>query len=51
MPDLGRYVLEVSMAYLASIGLVGGLILWVWLRGRLVRRQLDEIESRRGKNG
>jgi heme exporter protein D len=51
MPDLGRYALEVSLAYLVSLGLIGGLVLWYWVRGRSVRRQLDEIESRRGENG
>lgn len=49
MPDLGRYALEVSLAYLASLGLIGGLVLWYFLRGRSVRRQLTEIETRRGK--
>ncbi|MFU8898502.1 heme exporter protein CcmD [Roseinatronobacter thiooxidans] len=51
MPDLGRYALEVSLAYLVSLGLLGGLALWYWARARSVRRQLDEIETRRGKNG
>ncbi|MGL4415526.1 MAG: heme exporter protein CcmD [Roseinatronobacter sp.] len=51
MPDLGRYALEVSLAYLVSLGLIGVLVLWYWVRGRSVRRQLNEIESRRGENG
>ncbi len=51
MPDLGRYALEVSLAYLVSLGLIGVLALWYWARARSVRRQLDEIETRRGKNG
>lgn len=51
MPDLGRYALEVSLAYLASLGLIGLLMLWYWMRARAVRRQLDEIENRRGENG
>ncbi|WP_296476885.1 heme exporter protein CcmD [Roseinatronobacter sp.] len=50
MPDLGRYALEVSLAYLVSLGMIGVLVLWYWMRGRAVRRQLDEIETRRGKN-
>ncbi|TDW40465.1 heme exporter protein CcmD [Roseinatronobacter bogoriensis] len=50
MPDLGRYALEVSLAYLVSLGMIGALVLWYWARGRTVRRQLDEIETRRGKN-
>lgn len=49
MPDLGSYVLEVSLAYVASLGLIGLLALWYWLRGRVVRRQLEEIETRRGE--
>ncbi|MGY6694741.1 MAG: heme exporter protein CcmD [Roseinatronobacter sp.] len=51
IPDLGRYTLEVSLAYIASLMLIGGLVLWYWLRGRSVRRQLDEVETRRGENG
>ncbi|MDD7971273.1 heme exporter protein CcmD [Roseinatronobacter alkalisoli] len=51
MPDLGRYALEVSLAYLASLGLIGALVLWYWLRGRSVRQQLDEVEKRRTGNG
>ncbi len=51
MPDLGRYALEVSLAYLASLGLIGGLVLWYWLRGRAVRRALKEIESDRSDYG
>ncbi len=51
MPDLGRYALEVTLAYVASLGLIGALAIWYWLRSRAVRRQLDEIETRRGKNG
>lgn len=51
MPDLGRYALEVSLAYLASLGLIAALGLFYWLRGRAVKRQLTEIETRRGDNG
>ena len=51
MPDLGRYALEVTLAYGVSLGLIAGLALLYWLRGRTVRRQLEEIETRRGKNG
>ena len=50
MPDLGRYALEVTLAYVASLGMIALLVLWYWMRGRTVRRQLDEIETRRGKN-
>lgn len=51
MPDLGRYAMEVSLAYLASLGLIGALALWYWLRGRAVRRQLNEVENRKVGNG
>ncbi len=51
MPDLGRYALEVSLAYLTSLGLIGALGVFYWLRGRSVKRQLAEIETRRGENG
>lgn len=51
MPDLGRYALEVSLAYLASLGLLGGLVLWYWLRARAVRRSLDDVENRKGADG
>ena len=51
MPDLGRYALEVTLAYIASLGLIGLLVLWVWLRGRATRRALEEFEKDRTKNG
>ncbi|WP_209425767.1 heme exporter protein CcmD [Pararhodobacter sp. SW119] len=50
MPDLGAYTVEVSLAYLGSLGLLGGLTLWVWLRGRRVRADLDLIENRSERN-
>ncbi|MFN4056869.1 MAG: heme exporter protein CcmD [Roseinatronobacter sp.] len=51
MPDLGTYAVEVISAYLASLALIGALVGWYWLRGRAVRRALDEVEARKGKNG
>ncbi len=51
IPDLGRYALEVSLAYLISLGLIAALVLWVWMRARAVRRQLSEVENRRSENG
>lgn len=50
IPDLGRYTLEVSLAYVVSLGLIGVLAFFYWLRGRAVKRQLAEIETGRGKN-
>ncbi len=46
MPDLGAYAVEVTLAWLGSLALLGGLIAWVWLRGRRVRAELDQIENR-----
>ncbi len=46
MPDLGTYATEVTLAYLGSLALIGGLTLWVWLRGRRVRAELETIENR-----
>lgn len=51
MPDLGAYALEVTLAYLVSLGLIVALAVVYWLRGRAVRQQLNDLESRRGKNG
>ena len=47
MPDLGKYALEVSVAYGASILLLFFLVLLSWVKGRKVRRQLRELEKRR----
>jgi heme exporter protein D len=47
MPDLGRYALEVSLAYLGSLALLGGLVAWVWWRGRAARARLAAVEARR----
>jgi heme exporter protein D len=49
MPDLGRYALEVSLAYVGSLAALAGLIGWVWLRGRRVRARLAAVESRRDR--
>lgn len=51
MPDLGRYAVEVISAYLASLSLIGALGAWYWLRGRAVRRALEDVEARKAKNG
>jgi len=49
MPDLGRYAAEVISAYAVSLGLLAGLVGWVWLRGTRIRRQFEETEARQGK--
>jgi len=49
IPDLGRYAVEVTLAYGVSLALIGALVGWVWLRGASVRRELDAVETRAGK--
>lgn len=49
MPDLGRYAFEVGLAYAGSLVLLGGLVAWVWWRGRRVRARLAALETRAGK--
>lgn len=51
MPDLGRYALEVSLAYVGSLAALAGLVAWVWLRGRWMRARLDTIEARQNRTG
>jgi len=51
MPDLGRYAVEVTSAYIVSLALLVGLALWYVARSRRVRRELDAFEQKRGKNG
>ncbi|MCC5971413.1 MAG: heme exporter protein CcmD [Pararhodobacter sp.] len=46
IPDLGRYVVEVTLAYAVSLALLAGLVGWVWLRGQRVRRELNAVEAR-----
>lgn len=43
MPDLGAYAFDVLLAYGVTLPLVGGLVLWVWLRGRRAKRRLAEF--------
>lgn len=47
IPDLGRYAVEVGLAYAGSLALLGALVAWVWWRGRAVRARLAEVEARR----
>lgn len=46
IPDLGRYALEVSLAYAGSLALMAALVGWVWWRGQRIRRALAETEAR-----
>ncbi|RVT84167.1 heme exporter protein CcmD [Rhodobacteraceae bacterium CCMM004] len=48
MPDLGAYAVEVLSAYAVSLSLIVGIVLLTALRGRRVKRQLEEMERRRG---
>lgn len=50
IPDLGRYVLEVSLAYAGSLGLLAALVGWVWWRGARIRRALAAVETRAQRN-
>jgi heme exporter protein D len=49
MPELGRYAVEVTLAYAVTLGLLALLVGWIWARGRKTRQQLQQIESRQGK--
>jgi heme exporter protein D len=51
MPDLGAYTVTVVSAYGVSLALLVALAGWYWLRGRAVRRQLEDVEARKGKHG
>ena len=48
MADLGRYALEVGLAYGVSLVLIAALVAATLARGRSVRRALTEAEGRRG---
>ncbi len=50
-PDLvlGKYEVTVLSAYAAALALIVFLVVVTWLRGRVVRRQLDEVEARQGR--
>ncbi len=49
MPELGKYAVAVLSSYGASLALVTAVVvLSVW-QGRRVKRQLDEVEARQGK--
>ena len=51
MPDLGKYAAEVLSSYAVSLALIFGVI-WISLaRSRRVKAELEDVESRRQKNG
>lgn len=51
MPDLGKYAVEVLSAYGVSLGLILAIVFLSVSRARRVKAELEEIESRRKKNG
>jgi heme exporter protein D len=52
MPDLGKYAVEVGLAYLVSLALLGGIIWLSVRRYRRVKAALEALEQRqRGRNG
>ncbi len=49
MPELGKYAVEVTSAYVVSAGLLVGLV-WASLRqGARVLRELRAVEARRDR--
>ena len=51
IPDLGKYAGAVLAAYGASIVLLVGLVVISVVKGRRVRKQMQEIEARGEQNG
>ncbi|MBT3466040.1 MAG: heme exporter protein CcmD [Ascidiaceihabitans sp.] len=51
LPDLGKYADAVLSAYGASIVLLVGLVVMSVVKGRRVRKQMQEIEARGEQNG
>lgn len=51
MPDLGKYAVPVLSAYAATILLLVALVLFSLWRAARVKRQLEEAEKRRVRNG
>ncbi|MHC0053149.1 heme exporter protein CcmD [Actibacterium sp. D379-3] len=51
IPDLGKYTGVVLGAYGVTIVLLLGLVALTLWRGARVRRQLDDVEQRRARNG
>lgn len=47
MPDLGRYTLEVSLAYGVGLALLVAIVVLSVVRARTVARRLDAVEKQR----
>ena len=50
MPDLGKYAVEVLLAYGVTIALLAGIVAVSVVRARAMRRALDDAE-RRARDG
>lgn len=46
MPDLGRYAIEVTLAYVVSLAMLAALIGWIWARTHHIKRTLRTLETR-----
>lgn len=51
MPELGKYAAEVLSAWGVSLALLGGIVLLTLRRNARTRARLEEVESRRRKDG
>lgn len=51
MPELGKYAVTVLGSYVATVGLLAGLVAVSLWRGAKVKRALARQEERMGKNG
>lgn len=51
MPDLGKYAFEVLSSYGVTLVLLAVLVLVSLRRARSVRAALDEVETRKTRNG
>lgn len=45
MPDLGKYAVEVLLAYAVTIALVLGLVVVSWRQSAKARKQLEQLEN------
>ncbi|MFN4128792.1 MAG: heme exporter protein CcmD [Paracoccaceae bacterium] len=50
MPDLGRYAVAVLSSYGVTLGLLVALVVLTVWRGRRIKRQLAEVETRQGRD-
>lgn len=50
MPDLGKYAFVVLASYGSSLALLAAIVAASVLRGRAVKRRLEEIEQRAGRS-